>query len=300
VMERIDGIPVTDAEAIAAQGIDLKTLAETGVEIFFTQVCEHNFFHADMHPGNIFVSKTAIEQPQYISVDCAIVGSLTDAERYSLASMLLAVFKRDYRKVAEIQILSGWVAPDTPIHKFEAEIRTVCEPIFAKPLSEISFANMLVTLFRTARRFDMQVMPSLVLLEKTIVNIEGLGRQLYPELDLWATAQPFLERWTKQRYSPRTLLREFREQAPEWLEKLPDIPPMIYAALNQLQQAPPHQTSGANQKTEANSRKLSLLIAALVGAGLGLAVPFMPQEPNLSSLGIATLALIGIYVLVRS
>lgn len=297
VMERIDGIPVTDAKAIAAQGIDLKRLAETGVEIFFTQVFEQNFFHADMHPGNIFVSKTAIEQPQYISVDCAIVGSLTDAERFSLASMLLAVFKRDYRKVAEVQILSGWVAPDTPVHKFEAEIRTVCEPIFAKPLSEISFANMLVTLFRTARRFDMQVMPSLVLLEKTIVNIEGLGRQLYAELDLWATAQPFLERWTKQRYSPKTLLREFSDQAPEWIEKMPEIPPLVYGILQKLQQSNDEQSPAVETK---NTSKVSLILAASIGVILGLSLPLFPHQPHIGDLSIATLALIGIYVLVRS
>lgn len=296
VMERVDGIPVTDAEAIAAQGIDLKKLAETGVEIFFTQVFEHNFFHADMHPGNIFVSKTEIAQPQYISIDCAIVGSLTDAERYSLASMLLAVFRRDYRKVAEVQILSGWVAADTPVHKFEAEIRTVCEPIFARPLSEISFADMLVTLFGTAKKFDMQVMPSLVLLEKTIVNIEGLGRQLYPELDLWATAQPFLERWTKKRYSPKTLIRELRAQAPDWLEKMPEIPVMVYEALAKLNKPEPQ----VSRPTKSSSGRSALFIAALLGVGLGLSVPYLPTEPNLSLLGIATLALIGIYSLVRS
>ena len=297
VLERIDGIPVTDAKTISDHGIDLKKLAETGVEIFFTQVFDHNFFHADMHPGNIFVSKSEIENPQYISVDCAIVGSLTDAERYSLASMLLAVFKRDYRKVAEVQILSGWVAADTPVHKFEAEIRTVCEPIFAKPLSEISFANMLVALFRTARRFDMQVMPSLVLLEKTIINIEGLGRQLYPELDLWATAQPYLERWTKQRYAPATLLHEFREQIPEWVERLPEIPPLIYGMLQKQQMERAVQPLKKEQK---RSKKVSLMLAAFIGALLGLSVPLMPQQPHLGDLSIATLALIGIYVLVRS
>jgi len=152
--------------------------------------------------------------------------------------MLLAVFRRDYRKVAEVQIHAGWVAADTPVHKFETEIRTVCEPIFAKPLSEISFADMLVTLFKTARRFDMQVIPSLVLLEKTIVNIEGLGRQLYPELDLWATAQPYLEKWSKNRYSPKAMLKEFRQQAPDWLERAPEIPSMIYELLSQAQQVP--------------------------------------------------------------
>lgn len=297
VMERIDGIPVNDAETIVAHGIDLKLLAETGVEIFFTQVFEQNFFHADMHPGNIFVSKTAIDPPQYISVDCAIVGSLTDAERYALATMLLGVFKKDYRKVAQVQIDSGWVAADTPVHKFEAEIRTVCEPIFAKPISEISFANMLVTLFSTARRFDMQVMPSLVLLEKTIVNIEGLGRQLYPDLDLWTTAQPFLERWTKERYSPKTLFRAFRNDLPEWLENFPEIPPLIYGALQAMQQ--PINSAAPKAPEVSKPSRTPLLLAAAIGCALGLMIPHMPVKPHIGDLSIATLALIGLYALVR-
>lgn len=233
VSERIRGIPVNDRAAILAQGTDLQKLAEIGVEIFFTQVFEHNFFHADMHPGNIFVATSNIGEPQYISVDCAIVGSLTDAERRSLAAMLLAVFRRDYRRVAEIQIRYGWVAEGTSVNDFTAEIRKVCEPIFSRPLSEISFADMLVSLFRTARQFDMQVMPSLVLLEKTIINIEGLGRQLYPELDLWATAQPFLERWSKKRRSPQNVWAEIREKAPDYLEDLATLPALLRERLEQ-------------------------------------------------------------------
>ena len=297
VSERIYGIPVTDADAISACGIDLKTLAETGVGIFFTQVFEHNFFHADMHPGNIFVSQSHIEKPQYICVDCAITGSLNEEQRFALASMLLGVFRRDYRRVAEVQIQSGWVAADTPIHQFEAEIRKVCEPIFARPLNEISFANMLVELFRTARRFDMQMIPSLFLLEKTIVNIEGLGRQLYPQLDLWSTAAPYLEDWSKQRYSPKTLLQKLQQNGPEWLEQFPEIPPLIFKALHQLAQ--PAAPAPVSKKSLPGTSKLSLWIAAALGIIIGVVLPELPSPVSLNQLSIATLAVLGIYVLVR-
>lgn len=297
VSERIDGIPVTDAQAISDAGIELKSLAEIGVGIFFTQVFEHNFFHADMHPGNIFVNPLRTENPQYMCVDCAIVGSLTEEERYSLATMLLGVFKRDYRRVAEVQIQCGWVAADTPVHQFEAEIRTVCEPIFARPLSEISFADILVNLFRTARRFDMQMIPSLFLLEKTIVNIEGLGRQLYPELDLWSTLAPHLEKWSKERYSPKTLFKSFKENAPDWIEQFPAVPPLIFKALQQL--ANPQTTEGVARNPKRKSAGLSLWMAAIAGVALGLLLPELPSPAGLKDLSIATLALLGAYVLIK-
>lgn len=295
VSERIDGFPVTDRAAIAAAGIDLKKLAENGVSIFFTQVFEHNFFHADMHPGNIFVNKHLIDNPQYIGIDCAIVGSLTDEERYSLATMLLGVFRRDYRRVAEVQIQYRWVAADTPVHQFESEIRAVCEPIFARPLSEISFADILVNLFRTARRFDMQMMPSLFLLEKTIVNIEGLGRQLYPELDLWATLAPHLEKWSKERYSPKTLFNSLQQNVPDWLEQFPAVPPLIFSVLQQLANPQPIKRA----KPVKSSSNGILWVAAFIGAALGLLLPELPSPEGLKDLGIATLALIGAYVLIR-
>lgn len=275
ITERIDGIPVTDVATITAQGIDLKTLAETGVGIFFTQVFEHNFFHADMHPGNIFVSKEATSAPQYICVDCAIVGSLDEAERHALASMILGVFKRDYRTVAEVQIANGWVAADTPVGAFEAAIRTVCEPIVSRPLSDISFADMLVSLFATARQFDMQMKPSLVLLEKTIVNVEGLGRQLYPELDLWATAQPFLENWLKQRYGIKSLYRQFRQQMPDILEQLPHTPMLMLGALKQLNEQP--QQPPAPPKT---SRVLSWLGCIACAAAVTTLFVFPNDQPT--------------------
>src|SRR5690554_1313284 len=235
VMERISGIPVTDIAALNAQHTDMKKLAERGVEIFFTQVFEHNFFHADMHPGNIFVSRENPALPQYIAVDMAIVGSLTRADQYYLARNMLAMFRRDYRQVAELHVQSGWVPEHTRIEELEAAVRTVCEPIFEKPLKDISFAHVLLSLFRTAQRFNMEVQPQLVLLQKTLLNIEGLGRQLYPDLDLWSTAHPFLERWLKNRFDPRTLWSELKRYAPEWLEKFPEVPHLVFNGLQQVQ-----------------------------------------------------------------
>ena len=234
VMERIYGIPVTDLSALAAQNTDMKKLAERGVEIFFTQVFEHNFFHADMHPGNIFVARKNPQLPQYIAVDMAIVGSLTREDQYYLARNMLAMFRRDYRQVAELHVQSGWVPSTVRVEELEAAVRTVCEPIFAKPLKDISFANVLLSLFRTARRFDMEVQPQLVLLQKTLLNIEGLGRQLYPDLDLWETAHPFLERWLKNRFHPKSLWGELKRYAPEWMEKFPQVPDLIFNSLQQL------------------------------------------------------------------
>ncbi len=294
VCERIKGIPVNDRAAVLAQGTDLKRLAETGVEIFFTQVFEHNFFHADMHPGNIFIACENIDKPQYISVDCAIVGTLTEAERNSLASILLAVFRRDYRRVAEVQIRHGWVAPETSVHEFSAEIRKVCEPIFAKPLSEISFADMLVSLFSTARKFDMQVMPSLVLLEKTIINIEGLGRQLYPELDLWSTAAPFLERWWKKQHSPKRLWKKFRDNAPEYLEDLAQLPALTRDLLEQNSQ------QKRVQKNLSNRLRIALIGAVLIGSAAGLILAVSPFAASMSPLVPAIIGLTGLYLLVRS
>lgn len=219
VMERIYGVPVTDMAALEDQGTDLKKLAERGVEIFFTQVFRDSFFHADMHPGNIFVSTHKPWDPQYIAIDCGIIGSLTPEDQDYLARNLLAFFKRDYRKVAQLHIDSGWVPSDTRVNEFEAAIRTVCEPIFERPLKEISFGHLLLHLFQTARRFNMQVQPQLVLLQKTLLNIEGLGRQLYPDLDLWSTAQPYLERWMRERYLPKHVLGNLQQQ----FEKLPHL-----------------------------------------------------------------------------
>ena len=231
VMERISGIPISDVDALRAAGVDLRMLAERGVEIFFTQLMRHNFFHADMHPGNIFVDRAHPDRPSYIAVDFGIMGSLSEQDQRYLAENFLAFFNRDYRRVAELHVESKWVPPDTRIDDFEAAIRTVCEPNFDRPLKEISFGQVLVRLFRTARRFHMEVQPQLVLLQKTLLNIEGLGRQLYPDLDLWETAKPYLEGWMREQLGARALLRELRRQAPKWGETLPALPGLAYEAL---------------------------------------------------------------------
>jgi ubiquinone biosynthesis protein len=231
VMERIHGIPVTDLEALRERRVNFKVLAERGVEIFFTQVFRDSFFHADMHPGNIFVDAADPEDPRYIAIDCAIIGSLSESDQYYLARNLLGIFRRDYHEVAQLHVECGWVPPDTRVQDFESAMRAVCEPVFERPIAEISFGQMLVYLFRTAARFDMQVQPSLVLLQKTLLNIEGLGRQLYPQLNLWDTAKPFLEKWINERYSPQSVMRRMQQHAPTWLEQLPQLPEAVMETL---------------------------------------------------------------------
>lgn len=233
VMERINGIPVSDIASIHAAGTDMKLLSERGVEIFFTQVFKHNFFHADMHPGNIFVDVSNPADPRYIAVDFGIVGTLAPRDKHYLAENFVAFFNRDYLRVAELHVESGWVPKGTRVDEFEAAIRTVCEPIFNRPLKDISFGQLLVRLFQTARRFNMEVQPQLVLLQKTLLNIEGLGRDLYPDLDLWATAKPFLERWTREQLGVRHYLRTFRQDFPEIAEALREIPQLLHETLRQ-------------------------------------------------------------------
>jgi ubiquinone biosynthesis protein len=232
VMERIHGIPVGDIEKLREGGADFKLLAERGVEIFFTQVFRDNFFHADMHPGNIFVELPA----KYLAVDFGIVGTLSLSDQHYLAENFMAFFNRDYRRVAEMHVESGWVPNTTRVEEFESAIRSVCEPIFEKPLKEISFGHLLLRLFQTARRFDMTVQPQLVLLQKTLLNIEGLGRQLYPELDLWKTAKPFMENWFKERVSPKEKIKKFIKYFPELVEQIPETPALVYRILNDATQ----------------------------------------------------------------
>jgi ubiquinone biosynthesis protein len=247
VMERIQGIPVGNIDQLKEGGADFKLLAERGVEIFFTQVFRDNFFHADMHPGNIFVDLPA----KYIAVDFGIVGTLSLSDQHYLAENFLAFFNRDYRKVAQMHVESGWVAESTRIEEFESAIRSVCEPIFEKPLKDISFGQLLLRLFQTARRFDMHVQPQLVLLQKTLLNIEGLGRQLYPDLDLWQTAKPFLEKWFHERMGPKAKIDKLIKQLPDFAEQFPEIPSLIYKALDNAAHAKRH--------SEAQNRELMLL-----------------------------------------
>lgn len=301
VMERIYGTPVTNIADLEEAGIDFKLLAERGVEIFFTQVFEHNFFHADMHPGNIFVDTSNPKKPSYIGIDCAIMGSLSKEDQYYMARNLIAIFQRDYRKVAELHIRSGWVPETTPVNEFTGAIRAVCEPIFQRPLNEISLGHMLISLFTTARRFEMEVQPSLVLLQKTLLNIEGLGRQLYPQLDLWTTAKPFLDRWLKQRYSPKSLFKQFKQLVPDWLEQLPEIPPLIYSALKNAQQTAEYAAPTAVITTPGPAAKQPLrrlipwLSAAAVGVGFGLAVASWTE--SLAQVPVTSLILVGVGLL---
>ncbi len=228
VMERIYGIPVSDVERLKRENVDLKLLAERGVEIFFTQVFRDNFFHADMHPGNIFVAPGA----QYIAVDFGIVGSLSASDQQYIGESLRAFFSRDYRRVAEMHVASGWVPRETRVEELESAVRSVCEPIFEKPLKEISYGHLLLRLFQVARRFDMEVQPQLVLLQKTLLNIEGLGRELYPDLDLWQTAKPFLEKWFKQRMGPRAAFARLRAELPGLLQQAPELPGLVHQLLH--------------------------------------------------------------------
>lgn len=303
VMERIHGIPVSDVDSLNSHNINLKVLAETGVDIFFTQVFDHNFFHADMHPGNIFVSKNTPEKPQYIAIDCAIIGSLSIDDQEYLAKNLLAIFKRDYRRVAELHVASGWVSRNTKIHEFESAIRSVCEPIFEKPLKDISFAQLLMQLFRTAGRFDMEVQPSLVLLQKTLLNVEGLGRQLYPDLDLWQTALPYLENWQSKKLNPFTLLKKLQENIPNWLEQLPELPELIIEAATQSKQLTEINRSLVNLQESAERKIIrqnrSLRVGGITSLALA-AISLLPAvSTTVSSLPIAStgLALLGVYLL---
>jgi ubiquinone biosynthesis protein len=231
VMERIRGVIVSQVDELRARGTDIAKLAENGVEIFFTQVFRHNFFHADMHPGNIFVQIDDPKNPRYAAVDFGIVGTLQPRDQHYLAENFMAFFNRDYGRIAQLHIESGWVPKGTRVDELESAVRTVCEPIYNKPLKEISFAQVLLRLFETARRFDMQVQPQLILLQKTLFNIEGLGRQLYPELDLWKTAQPVLSEWMRERTRPRTILKEIRAHLPDALMSLRQVPQILQTAV---------------------------------------------------------------------
>jgi ubiquinone biosynthesis protein len=233
VMERIRGVIINDLDGLRAAGANIQRLAENGVTIFFTQVLRHNFFHADMHPGNIFVQLEDPEYPKYCAVDFGIMGTLTARDQHYLAENFLAFFDRDYRRVAQLHVDSGWVPADTRIDELETAVRTVCEPIFNKPLAEISFGQVLLRLFEVARRFQMTVQPQLILLQKTLLQIEGLGRQLYPELDLWKTAQPVLREWAADRLSGRTLADQLRRQLPDLSEALRMLPQVLQHAVQQ-------------------------------------------------------------------
>ena len=303
VMERIHGLIISQVDELRARGTDIAKLAENGVEIFFTQVFRHNFFHADMHPGNIFVQIDDPKNPRYAAVDFGIVGTLQPSDQHYLAENFLAFFDRNYARIAELHIESGWVPSGTRVDELESAVRTVCEPIFNKPLKEISFAQVLLRLFETARRFDMRVQPQLILLQKTLFNIEGLGRQLYPELDLWKTAQPVLSAWMRERISPRTIFGEIRRHWPDALLTMRQVPKLLQDAVRNAGRPAPEGVSllALRREIEKSSRQRDLLLAAatLWVCGLlwvALAAP-MPWLGWLQ-LGVAAV-LIGVRVAVR-
>jgi len=305
VMERIHGIPIADVPALKAAGVNMKLLAEKGVEIFFTQVFRDSFFHADMHPGNIFVDASNPADPKYIAIDFGIVGTLAPDDQSYLARNLLAFFHRDYRQVAQLHIQSGWVPPDTRVNEFEAAIRTVCEPIFEKPLKDISFGHFLLRLFQTARRFNMEIQPQLVLLQKTLLNVEGLGRQLYPELDLWSTAQPFLEQWMRNRVGPSGLFKALQTHLPSWLEQSPEMPQLVHDTLLQLRNAGP--TVEQNEATLALLREQQiradrrwrrglLTLVLVAGAVMGTQPDLLEWADQVPGWSWALLVLAGVVV----
>ena len=252
VMEKVHGVRASDVDTLREKGVNLKLLAERGVEIFYTQVFRDCFFHADMHPGNIFIDATNPEDPGYISIDFGIMGTLTREDQQYLAGNFLAFFKRDYKRVAELHIESGWVPTTTRVDELEAAIRTVCEPIFEKPLSEISFGQTLVRLFQVAQRFNMEVQPQLILLQKTLLNIEGMGRQLYPELNLWETAKPFLVKWMKRHIGFKGFMKRVIEHTPEISEKLPEVPDLLIEILENKR----YQLRHAKELEKINERVL--------------------------------------------
>jgi ubiquinone biosynthesis protein len=232
VMERIHGIPVSQLDALRQAGVDIPQLARNGVEIFFAQVFRDGFFHADMHPGNIFVGTEGPDRGKYLAVDFGICGTLSETDKNYLAVNFLAAFRRDYRRFAEAHIESGWVPASTRVEELEAAVRACCEPYFDKRLKDISFGNLLMRLFAMSRRFNVEIQPQLVLLQKTLLQVEGLGRQLDPDLDLWKTGKPYLERWMNEQLGWRGFVRRMKQEAPEWSRLLPQLPRMAHAYLS--------------------------------------------------------------------
>jgi ubiquinone biosynthesis protein len=272
VMERMKGVPISQIERLRAANVDIRQLARDGVTIFFTQVFRDGFFHADMHPGNIQVSLEPGTFGRYISLDFGIIGTLTEHDKEYLAQNFTAFFRRDYKRVAELHIESGWVPPGTRVDELEGAIRSVCEPYFDRPLREISLGMVLMRLFQTSRRFHVEIQPQLVLLQKTLLNIEGLGRQLDPELDLWSTAKPFLERWMLDQVGPQKLIDELRDQAPRYAKLLPDLPRLLHAYLQRGQGDARRDLRELLAEQKRTNRLLQAIIYGGIGFALGLIV----------------------------
>jgi ubiquinone biosynthesis protein len=272
VMERMHGVPIGQVERLVEAGVDLRQLARDGVTIFFTQVFRDGFFHADMHPGNIQVSIAPGSFGRYISLDFGIIGTLTEFDKDYLAQNFTAFFRRDYKRVAELHIESGWVPPGTRVDELEGAVRTVCEPYFDRPLREISLGMVLMRLFQMSRRFNVDIQPQLVLLQKTLLNIEGLGRQLDPELDLWATAKPFLERWMLDQIGPQKLWQEIRAQAPRYAKIIPELPHLIHRYLRKERGIMKRDADELMAELKKTNRLLQTIIYVGLGFAFGLAV----------------------------
>ena len=272
VMERMHGVPISQVEKLREAGVDIPKLARDGVTLFFTQVFRDGFFHADMHPGNIQVSIAPATFGRYISLDFGIVGTLTEVDKEYLAQNFTAFFRRDYKRVAELHIESGWVPPGTRVDELESAIRAVCEPFFDRPLKEISLGLVLMRLFQTSRRFQVEIQPQLVLLQKTLLNIEGLGRQLDPELDLWNSAKPFLEKWMLEQVGPQKLVNQLKDQAPRYATLLPELPRLLHDFLKQRPGSQHRQLEELLAEQKRTNKLLQALMYALIGFALGLVV----------------------------
>jgi ubiquinone biosynthesis protein len=303
VMERIRGVQISNMARLREAGTDIRKLAENGVEIFFTQVFKHNFFHADMHPGNIFVLIDTPAQPKYAAVDFGIVGTLDPRDQHYLAENFLAVFDRDYRKVAQLHLESGWVPEGSRVDEMESAIRTVCEPIFNKPLKEISFGTVLLRLFEIARRFDVSIQPQLILLQKTLLNIEGLGRDLYPDLDIFKTAGPIMRDWVREKMSGRTIIENARTQLPEILSSLQTLAPLVRSAVQRAQdgrlrlavEAPEiNELRSEIRRTNRRRDQVTIASVALLGGIVWLALDRDPEWAGWSMVGVGVAWLIAV------
>jgi len=272
VMERMHGVPISQVAALRQAGVDIPKLARDGVTIFFTQVFRDGFFHADMHPGNIQVSLAPATFGQYVSLDFGIVGTLTEFDKEYLAQNFTAFFRRDYKRVAELHIESGWVPAHTRVDELESAIRAVCEPYFDRPLKEISLGMVLMRLFQTSRRFQVEIQPQLVLLQKTLLNIEGLGRQLDPELDLWSTAKPFLEKWMLEQVGPQRLWKQLKDEAPQLAKMLPELPRLVHAFLRRDHEEEKRQLHELIRMQQRTNRSLQAILLLALGFFAGLVV----------------------------
>ncbi len=275
VMQRMKGVPISQVERLRQAGVDIPKLARDGVTIFFTQVFRDGFFHADMHPGNIQVSLEPETFGRYISLDFGIVGTLTESDKEYLAQNFVSFFRRDYKRVAELHIESGWVPPETRVNDLESAIRTVCEPYFDRPLKEISLGMVLMRLFQTSRRFQVEIQPQLVLLQKTLLNIEGLGRQLDPDLDLWSTAKPFLETWMLNQMGPQRLINDLKAEAPHYAKLLPELPRLLH---NYLRHPPGQQEQRELRELLKEQKRTNQLLQSLVYGGVGFVLGLLVMQ----------------------